>query len=63
MAEQDAERAKFMVLKAEQEKQAAIIKAEGEATAAELVSDSLMNSRASRLGAAPNYCSTKLLGY
>jgi len=46
VAEQDAERAKFMVLKAEQEKQAAIIKAEGESTAAALVSKSLEGSPA-----------------
>nr|CAG8440425.1 11403_t:CDS:10 [Entrophospora candida] len=37
IAEQDAERAKFIVEKAEQEKQAAIIRAEGEAEAADKI--------------------------
>lgn len=46
VAEQDAERAKFMVLKAEQEKQASIIKAEGESEAAGLVSQALEDSPA-----------------
>jgi prohibitin 1 len=41
IAQQEAERAKFIVEKAEQEKLAAIIRAEGEATAAELISKSL----------------------
>mmetsp|Transcript_72974 Transcript_72974/g.101151 ORF Transcript_72974/g.101151 Transcript_72974/m.101151 type:complete len:276 (+) Transcript_72974:1587-2414(+) len=46
VAEQDAERAKFMVLKAEQEKAASIIKAEGESEAASLVSQALEASPA-----------------
>jgi len=41
VAEQMAERAKFVVEKAEQEKQAAIIRAEGDAEAAQLVSSAL----------------------
>jgi len=44
VAEQEAERAKFVVAKAEQEKIAKIVKAEGEATAARLVSDALQKS-------------------
>ena len=39
MAQQDAERSKFVVQKAEQEKLAAIILAEGEGEAAELISN------------------------
>uniref|UniRef100_A0A7R9VF21 Prohibitin n=1 Tax=Chlamydomonas euryale TaxID=1486919 RepID=A0A7R9VF21_9CHLO len=39
VAEQDAERAKFVVMLAEQERNAAIIRAEGESEAARLVSD------------------------
>jgi prohibitin 1 len=39
--QQRAERAKFVVMKAEQEKKAAIIRAEGESEAATLISDSL----------------------
>jgi regulator of protease activity HflC (stomatin/prohibitin superfamily) len=39
VAEQDAERARFVVLKAEQERNAAIIRAEGESEAARLISD------------------------
>ncbi|GIL47197.1 hypothetical protein Vafri_4073 [Volvox africanus] len=39
VAEQDAERAKFVVMKAEQERNAAVIKAEGESEAAKLISD------------------------
>jgi len=39
VAEQDAERARFVVLKAEQERIAAVIKAEGESEAARLISD------------------------
>jgi prohibitin 1 len=46
VAQQDAERSKFIVMKAEQEKQANIIRAEGEAEAAQLVSDALMASPA-----------------
>ncbi|EFJ50867.1 prohibitin [Volvox carteri f. nagariensis] len=39
VAEQDAERAKFVVMKAEQERNAAVIKAEGESEAAKLISE------------------------
>lgn len=39
VAEQDAERARFVVLKAEQERNAAVIRAEGESEAAKLISD------------------------
>jgi len=46
VAQQDAERAKFVVMRAEQEKQANIIRAEGEAEAAKLVSDALATSPA-----------------
>ncbi|KAG8952696.1 Prohibitin-1, subunit of the prohibitin complex (Phb1p-Phb2p), partial [Tulasnella sp. 419] len=38
IAQQDAERAKFVVEKAEQERQAAVIRAEGEAEAAATIS-------------------------
>jgi prohibitin 1 len=41
IAQQEAERAKFVVERAEQEKQASIIRAEGEALAAELISKAL----------------------
>ncbi|KAJ2012058.1 Vacuolar protein-sorting-associated protein 27, partial [Coemansia sp. S85] len=41
IAQQEAERARFVVEKAEQEKQAAIIRAEGEAMAAERISSAL----------------------
>ncbi|KAK4686756.1 prohibitin 1, partial [Tremellales sp. Uapishka_1] len=41
IAQQDAERAKFVVEKAEQERQAAVIRAEGEAEAANTISASL----------------------
>ena len=41
IAQQDAERAKFVVEKAEQERQAAVIRAEGEAEAAETISRAL----------------------
>jgi prohibitin 1 len=41
VAEQNAERAKFVVAKAEQEKEALIIRSEGDAQAAQLVSDAL----------------------
>lgn len=37
-AQQEAERSKFIVMKAEQEKRAAVIRAEGESEAARLVS-------------------------
>jgi regulator of protease activity HflC (stomatin/prohibitin superfamily) len=39
VAEQDAERARFVVLKAEQERNAAIIRAEGESESAKLISE------------------------
>jgi len=41
IAQQEAERARFVVERAEQEKQASIIRAEGEALAAELISKAL----------------------
>lgn len=41
IAQQDAERAKFVVEKAEQERQAAVIRAEGEAEAASTISKAL----------------------
>merc|ERR1719359_1781389 len=41
VAEQEAERQKFIVLKSEQERQATIIKAEGEAEAAQMISEAL----------------------
>lgn len=41
IAQQEAERARFVVEKAEQEKQAAIIRAEGEALAAEMIGKAL----------------------
>jgi len=41
VAQQDAERSKFVVMQAEQEKKAAIIQAEGEGEAARLISDAL----------------------
>mmetsp|Transcript_19457 Transcript_19457/g.42110 ORF Transcript_19457/g.42110 Transcript_19457/m.42110 type:complete len:265 (-) Transcript_19457:140-934(-) len=41
VAQQEAERSKFVVMKAEQEKKVRIIEAEGESEAAELISDSL----------------------
>ena len=41
VAQQEAERQKFIVLKAEQEKLAAIIKAEGESEAAMLISQAM----------------------
>ncbi|KAK0198632.1 band 7 family-domain-containing protein [Armillaria mellea] len=41
IAQQDAERAKFVVEKAEQERQAAVIRAEGEAAAATIISQAL----------------------
>lgn len=44
IAQQDAERAKFLVEKAEQEKKAAIIRAEGEAEAADFISKSLQKA-------------------
>ncbi|XP_668553.1 prohibitin [Cryptosporidium hominis TU502] len=44
VAQQDAERVKFVVQKAEYEKQAAIIRASGEAQAAEMISKAVSNS-------------------
>ncbi|KAJ1977163.1 Prohibitin-1, subunit of the prohibitin complex (Phb1p-Phb2p) [Dimargaris xerosporica] len=44
IAQQEAERARFVVERAEQEKQAAIIRAEGEAIAAETISNSLQKA-------------------
>lgn len=41
VAQQEAERSKFVVMRAEQEKRAAVIRAEGESEAAKLISDSL----------------------
>ena len=41
IAQQDAERAKFLVEKAEQERQASVIRAEGEAESAEVISKTL----------------------
>lgn len=46
VAQQEAERSKFVVMKAEQEKKAAIITAEGESEAARLISDALARSGA-----------------
>jgi prohibitin 1 len=43
VAQQDAERAKFVVMQREQERLAAIIKAEGEAESAKLISDAIKN--------------------
>ena len=45
-APQDSERARFLVLKAEQEKQAAIIRAEGESESARVISAALQKSPA-----------------
>jgi len=41
VAQQDAERAKFLVMQREQERKAAIIRAEGEAEAAKMISDAI----------------------
>merc|ERR1719444_518268 len=41
VAEQEAERQKFIVAKADQERQATIIRSEGEAEAAKMISDAL----------------------
>lgn len=46
VAQQEAEKSKFVVLKAEQEKRAAIIRSEGESQAAALISQSLQKSPA-----------------
>ena len=50
VAQQDAERARFVVEKAEQEKNAAIIRAEGESTAAHLISKALQESGEALIG-------------
>lgn len=44
VAQQDAERARFLVEKAEQQKRAAILTAEGDTKAAELLAKSFMHS-------------------
>jgi len=44
IAQQEAERSKFVVMQSEQEKKAAIIQAEGESQSAQLVSDALAKS-------------------
>jgi len=44
VAQQEAERAKFLVEKTQQEKEAAVIRAEGEAEAAIIISESLKAS-------------------
>jgi len=44
VAQQEAERSKFIVMKSEQEKKAAVIKAEGESEAAKLISDATKNA-------------------
>jgi regulator of protease activity HflC (stomatin/prohibitin superfamily) len=44
VAQQDAERSKFLVQRAEQEKQAAIIRAQGESEAATLISEALRSN-------------------
>ncbi|CAE7940302.1 PHB4 [Symbiodinium sp. KB8] len=44
VAQQEAERSKFIVMKAEQEKKASIIRAEGEAESADLISKALSAS-------------------
>jgi len=44
VAQQEAERSKFVVMRREEEKKAAIIRAEGESEAAKLISDSLRNN-------------------
>jgi len=41
VAQQEAERQKFVVAKAEQERKASVIRAEGEAEAAKMISDAL----------------------
>ncbi|GAQ86104.1 prohibitin or band 7 protein [Klebsormidium nitens] len=46
VAAQDAERARFVVEKAEQDKKSAIIRAEGEATSAQLIGDAIKNNPA-----------------
>ena len=44
VAQQDAERARFVVDKAKQDKKSAIIKAEGEAKAAQLIGDAIKDN-------------------
>jgi len=44
VAQQEAERAKFIVEKAEQDKKSAIIRAEGEATSAKLLGEAIQNN-------------------
>ena len=44
VAQQEAERSKFVVMRREEEKKAVIIRAEGESEAAKLTSDSLRNN-------------------
>ena len=44
VAQQEAERAKFIVEKAEQDKKSAIIRAEGEAKSAQLLGDAIQNN-------------------
>ncbi|PHT50367.1 Prohibitin-4, mitochondrial [Capsicum baccatum] len=45
VAQQEAERSKFVVMKAEQERRAAIIRAEGESESAKLISDATAAAR------------------
>ncbi len=44
VAQQEAERSKFLVMKADQEQQAAVIRAEGEAEAASLISNAMLKA-------------------
>ena len=44
IAQQDAERARYVVEKAEQERTAAIIRAEGESQAADMISQALQKA-------------------
>ena len=46
VSQQEAERSKYVVLKAEQERKAAVIRAEGEAEAAKLISTATRTSPA-----------------
>lgn len=46
MAQQEAQRAAFIVDKARQEKQAMVVKAQGEARSAELIGDAIKKSKA-----------------
>lgn len=45
MAQQEAQRAAFLVDKARQEKQAMVVRAQGEARSAELIGDAIKKSR------------------